>query len=225
MAGRAPAGAAERGIRTGSHSGAPSPASPESSRRTDQAEPKVADFGQQPVQRGLISERAANDRLRAVIAEVETLEPGGPMAVEDTVDADLVTRGLSGGAHARAPRGGKPAPGRAAAAPAVRAEAGRGAGTSAAPAGPIVVRVSLSAVITVPSVGTRLVPPERYERSRGVASPEGAHAGGIFRSGVRHERAGTAAVTAGPAGQSSRAYNGFAWRRGWLSPHALRMGR
>jgi len=130
MAGRAPAGAAERGIRTGSHSGAPSPASPESSRRTDQAEPKVADFGQQPVQRGLISERAANDRLRAVIAEVETLEPGGPMAVEDTVDADLVTRGLSGGAHARAPRGGKPAPGRAAAAPAVRAEAARGAGTS-----------------------------------------------------------------------------------------------
>src|SRR5580693_10278572 len=65
----------------------------------DEAEPKVADFGQQPVQRGLIGERAGDDRLRAVAAEVETLEPGTPMAVEDTVDADLVTRGLSGGAH------------------------------------------------------------------------------------------------------------------------------
>ena len=28
----------------------------------------------------------------------------------------------------------------------------------------------------------------------------------------------TAAPAAAPAGQSSRAYNGFAWRRGWLSP-------
>jgi hypothetical protein len=43
----------------------------------------------------LIGERAGDDRLRAVIAEVETLEPGGPMAVEETLDADLVTGGLS----------------------------------------------------------------------------------------------------------------------------------
>jgi hypothetical protein len=61
----------------------------------DQAEPKVADFDQQPVQRGLIGERAADDRLRAVIAEVEIFEPGGPMAVEETLDADLGTGGLS----------------------------------------------------------------------------------------------------------------------------------
>ena len=49
----------------------------------------------QPVQRGLNGERAGDDRLRAAIAEVETLEPGGPMAVEETLDADLVTGGLS----------------------------------------------------------------------------------------------------------------------------------
>jgi hypothetical protein len=35
----------------------------------------------------------------------------------------------------------------------------------------------------------------------------------------------TAAPAAAPASRSSRAYNGFAWRRGWLSPGALRVGR
>ena len=44
----------------------------------------------------------------------------------------------------------------------------------------IVSRVSLSAVITaLPWVHVSF-PPERYERSRGLASPEGAHAGGIL---------------------------------------------
>src|SRR6266487_6874262 len=56
----------------------------------DQAEPEVADFGQHPVQRGLVGEQAADDRLLAVAADLEAVEPGGPPAVQDTRHADLV---------------------------------------------------------------------------------------------------------------------------------------
>src|SRR5438105_14205881 len=44
----------------------------------DQAEPEVADFGQQPMQRGLVSEQAADHRLLALAADLEAVEPGGP---------------------------------------------------------------------------------------------------------------------------------------------------
>ena len=44
----------------------------------DQAEPEVADFGQQPMQRGLVSDQAAEDRLLALGADVEAVEPSGP---------------------------------------------------------------------------------------------------------------------------------------------------
>jgi hypothetical protein len=37
----------------------------------DQAEPEVADFGQQPMQRGLVSEQPADDRLLALAADLE----------------------------------------------------------------------------------------------------------------------------------------------------------
>src|SRR5260370_7505923 len=56
----------------------------------DQAEPEIADFGQQPVQRGLVSEQAADDRLVALAADLEAVEPGGPPAVQDTRHTDLV---------------------------------------------------------------------------------------------------------------------------------------
>src|SRR5579875_1140106 len=56
----------------------------------DQTEPQVADFGQYPVQRGLVSEQAANDRLLALAADLEAAEPSGPPAVEHPRHADLV---------------------------------------------------------------------------------------------------------------------------------------
>src|SRR6266542_5907027 len=65
----------------------------------DQAEPEVADFGQQPVQRGLVSDQAADDRLLALAADLEAVEPGGPPAVEDTRHADLIPGRPAGGAH------------------------------------------------------------------------------------------------------------------------------
>src|SRR5579859_795924 len=46
----------------------------------NQAEPEVADFGQQPVQRGLVSDQAADDRVLALAADLQAVEPG-----EDTV--------------------------------------------------------------------------------------------------------------------------------------------
>src|SRR5580692_11563101 len=65
----------------------------------DQAEPEVADFGQQPMQRGLVSEQAADDRLVALAADLEAVEPGRPPAVQDTRHADLVLGRPVGGAR------------------------------------------------------------------------------------------------------------------------------
>src|SRR5690348_6192182 len=67
----------------------------------DQAEPEVADFGQQPVQRGLVSEQAADDCLLALAVDVEAVEPGGPPAVQDLRHADLIPGRPAGGAHFR----------------------------------------------------------------------------------------------------------------------------
>src|SRR6266567_2853050 len=69
----------------------------------DQGEPKVADLGQQPVQRGLVSEQAEDDCLLAVAADLQAVEPGGPSAVQDARDADLIPRGPTGGGHLIAP--------------------------------------------------------------------------------------------------------------------------
>src|SRR5580693_7633876 len=65
----------------------------------DQAKPEVADFGQQPVQRGLVSDLAADDRLLALAADLEAAEPGGPSAVQDTRHADLILGRPAAGAH------------------------------------------------------------------------------------------------------------------------------
>src|SRR6266576_3882652 len=65
----------------------------------DQAEPEVADFGQQPMQRRLVSEHAADHRLLALAADLEAVEPGGPPAVQDTRHAYLVLGRPAGGAH------------------------------------------------------------------------------------------------------------------------------
>jgi len=65
----------------------------------DQAEPEVADLGQQPVQRGLVSEQAPDDRLLALAADLEAIEPGGPPAIQDTRHADLIPGRPAGGAH------------------------------------------------------------------------------------------------------------------------------
>jgi hypothetical protein len=58
----------------------------------DQEQPEVTHLGQQPVQGGLISDRAGNDGFLPIAADVEVLEPGGPPPVEDPLDPDLVTR-------------------------------------------------------------------------------------------------------------------------------------
>ena len=65
----------------------------------DQAEPEVADLGQQPVQRRLVSEQAEDDRLVALAADLEAVEPGGPPAVQDTRHADLIPGRPAAGAH------------------------------------------------------------------------------------------------------------------------------
>jgi len=65
----------------------------------DEAESQVADLGQQPVQRGLVSKQPGDDGLLAVVADLEAVEPGSPLAVQDAVDADLVMGMPSGGAH------------------------------------------------------------------------------------------------------------------------------
>jgi len=59
----------------------------------DQGQAEIADPGQQPVQRGLISEQASDDRLRTVAADLEAAEPVRPPVIEDAVDADLVPGG------------------------------------------------------------------------------------------------------------------------------------
>jgi hypothetical protein len=65
----------------------------------DQAQPEVADLGQQPVERRLVSEQAADDRLLAPAADVQAVEPGGPPAVQDARHADLIPGRPAGGAH------------------------------------------------------------------------------------------------------------------------------
>src|SRR5207342_3023502 len=56
----------------------------------DQAQ--VADPVQQPVQGGLIRDRAGDDRLAVVTADRQALEPGRPARVQEPLDADLVAR-------------------------------------------------------------------------------------------------------------------------------------
>jgi hypothetical protein len=56
----------------------------------DQAEPEVADFGQQPVQRGLVGEQATDDRFIFLAADLEAVEPGGPPGVQDSRHTDLI---------------------------------------------------------------------------------------------------------------------------------------
>jgi len=43
------------------------------------------------MQRGLVSEQAADDRLVALAAYLEAVKPGGPPAVQDTCHAYLIT--------------------------------------------------------------------------------------------------------------------------------------
>src|SRR5579859_5535766 len=56
----------------------------------DKAESEVADLGQQSMQRGLVSQRPADNRLVVLGADLEAVEPGGPPAVKDTRHADLI---------------------------------------------------------------------------------------------------------------------------------------
>jgi len=65
----------------------------------DQGEPEVADFGQQPVQRGLVGDQAADDRLLAPAADLKAVEPRCPPVIQDTRHADLILGGRAGGAH------------------------------------------------------------------------------------------------------------------------------
>src|SRR5437763_14379802 len=58
----------------------------------DQEQPEVAYLGQQPVQGGLIGDRARDDGFLPVAADLEVLEPGGPPPAEDALAPDLVTR-------------------------------------------------------------------------------------------------------------------------------------
>jgi hypothetical protein len=56
-----------------------------------QGQAKVADFGEQPVQCGLIWERAGDARLpRGGCRDDQAVEPVRPLRVEDSLDADLV---------------------------------------------------------------------------------------------------------------------------------------
>src|SRR5215469_15804254 len=69
----------------------------------DQAQPKVPDLRQDPVQRGLIGQRSRDDRLRAIIGDLETGEPVRPPVIEDAFDAELVAGRPPGAAHTRSP--------------------------------------------------------------------------------------------------------------------------
>ena len=51
----------------------------------DQEQPEVAYLGQQSVQGGLIGDRACDDGVLPVAADLEVLEPGGPPPVEDAL--------------------------------------------------------------------------------------------------------------------------------------------
>src|SRR5262249_47935165 len=62
------------------------------------------DSGQQPVQCGLIGEQPGDDRLRAVALDMQAAEPGRPVVVENTFDADFVVGRQSWEAHAQVTR-------------------------------------------------------------------------------------------------------------------------
>jgi len=67
----------------------------------DQGQPEVADLVQQPVQGGLVGYLAGDDRLAAVVVDLEPLEPGRPAPVQDSIDPDLIARCARPGAHLR----------------------------------------------------------------------------------------------------------------------------
>ena len=69
----------------------------------DQAQPKVPDLRQDPVQRGLIGQPSRDDRLRAIIADLEAGEPVRPPVIEDAFDAELVAGRPPEAAHTRSP--------------------------------------------------------------------------------------------------------------------------
>ena len=63
----------------------------------DQGQTEVANLCQQSVERGLIREQASDDRLRAIVADLETAKPVRPPVIKD--------------AGRDAPRGAGPVPG------------------------------------------------------------------------------------------------------------------
>src|SRR5262245_39321348 len=59
----------------------------------DQRKGQVADLAEHAVQGSLVGDRPGEKSLaRLVTADLQTLEPGRPVTVQDTVDADLVAR-------------------------------------------------------------------------------------------------------------------------------------
>src|SRR5215471_10846222 len=51
------------------------------------------------MQRGLVADQAAEDRLLALAADLEAVEPGGPPVIQDTRHADLIPGRPVTGAH------------------------------------------------------------------------------------------------------------------------------
>src|SRR5580698_2357006 len=51
------------------------------------------------MQRGLISDQAADDRLLALAADLKAVEPGCPPVIQDTRHADLILGRPAAGAH------------------------------------------------------------------------------------------------------------------------------
>jgi hypothetical protein len=126
----------------------------------------VADPGQDSVQSGLVKEPSHDDRLGAVVADLEAAEPSSPPAVKDAVHADLVIGGPPGAAQSRSPQTKAPLTG--------VDRAARHARISLAPAGPVVRRASPCTAIAIPPVSGCVVRSSRYEQSRFQTSPEGA---------------------------------------------------
>src|SRR6266536_5305630 len=181
---------------------------------TDQAQPKVADLDQQPVQGGLISHQPRDDRLAALALDLEVLEPGRPTAVEDPLDADLVPRRRSRAAHTRRPpcqsvwssafaRRAWMSPGTASLIAATRAA--RSASTAWVWAGSIVQRASLSAAISL-LLSVRVAVTQHARNDPLVGHHPKVHMpGGILRCGPGHEGAAGPAIWARqpPSGPSS----------------------
>ena len=169
-----------------------SPASPGSSwaRHRDQGQPEVADLGQQPAQCGLVREQANDDRLGAVAAELAGRRTSPPhWLVEDAVDA--VSR--SGRATSSRSRLFALAGSHLGGQGGVTGEHLPGA------AGPVLKRPSLRIATAIPPGGARLVHPHATNPLREWPSPEGAHAGGIFRRGGGHDGAARGRAMPWPA--------------------------